>query len=100
MTISWWKKDRGESVFLDYNQMPIASAYSIRPSPRACVSAPVTWDELTDVSPEDFDVVTMQARFAELGDLHGGLVDRASSLEPLLEMADRDERDGVGGDLP
>ena len=100
VTISWWKKDRGQRVFLDYNQMPIASAYSIRPTPRACVSAPVTWDELTDVSPEDFDVVTMQARFAELGDLHDGLADRAFSLEPLLEMADRHERDGVGGDLP
>lgn len=104
LTISWWKEERGDRVFLDYNQMArdrtIASAYSIRPTPRATVSAPVSWEELTEASPEDFDVITMPARFAAVGDLHGGLDGRSCSIEPLLEMADRDERDGVGGELP
>jgi DNA ligase D len=104
LTISWWKEERGDRVFLDYNQMArdrtIASAYSIRPTARATVSAPVSWEELPDVSPEDFDITTMPARFADLGDLHGGLDGRGFSIEPLLALADRDERDGVGGELP
>jgi DNA ligase D len=104
LTMSWWKEERGDRVFLDYNQMArdrtIASAYSIRPTARATVSAPVSWEELTEVSPEDFDVTTMPARFAQVGDLHGGLDGRSFSIEPLLDMADRDERDGVGGELP
>jgi DNA ligase D-like protein (predicted polymerase) len=104
-TVSWWKEERGERVFLDYNQVArdrmVASAYSIRPTPRALVSAPLTWDELPDAEPEDFDVTTMPARFAAVGDLHGaGLAARAHSLEPLLELADRDDREGRGGDLP
>ena len=104
LTLSWWKEERGDRVFLDYNQMApdrtVASAYSIRPTARALVSAPVTWEELTEVAPEDFDVITMSARFAAVGDPHGGLDGRSFSLEPLLELADRDERDGVGGELP
>lgn len=104
VTISWWKEERGAKVFVDYNQATrdrtIASAYSVRPTPRALVSAPLTWDELSDVAPEDFDLVTMPERFAEMGDLHAGLEEHAFSIEPLLEMADRDERDRGLGDLP
>jgi DNA ligase D-like protein (predicted polymerase) len=102
VTMKWWKEERGERIFLDYNQMigTIASAYSVRPAPGAKVSAPVTWEELADATPDDFDVRTMPARFAELGDLQARLAERAYSIEPLLEMADRDDRDGVGGELP
>lgn len=104
VTIKWWKEERGERIFIDYNQMArdrtIASAYSIRPTPRALVSGPVTWEELADVRPEDFDVATMPARFAQVGDLHAGIADRRYSLEPLLELVDRDERDHQLGDLP
>lgn len=104
VTIKWWKEERGTRIFVDYNQMArdrtIASAYSIRPTPRALVSGPVTWDELNDVRPEDFDVNTMPARFAAVGDLHAGIAERSFSLQPLIELADRDDRDGVGGDLP
>ena len=74
VTTNWWKEERGERIFVDYNQnardRTIASAYSVRPKPGAPVSAPVTWDELPDVAPEDFTVATMPARFAEVGDLH------------------------------
>ncbi|MBM7776252.1 DNA ligase D-like protein (predicted polymerase) [Actinokineospora baliensis] len=104
VTVSWWKEERGSRIFVDYNQMArdrtIASAYSIRPTARALVSAPVTWDELGSVHPEDFSVLTMPARFAEVGDLHAGVAERAYSLEPLLEMVERDERDHGLGDLP
>jgi DNA ligase D-like protein (predicted polymerase) len=102
-TIEWWKEQRGERVFLDYNQVgsdrTVTAAYSVRPAPGARVSAPVTWEELETAEPEDFDVTTMPARFAALGDLHAGLAERPCSLEPLLERAARDERDGLG-ELP
>ena len=71
----------------------------MRPKPGAPVSAPVTWDELADVQPEDFTVATMPARFAELGDRHAAIDDVAHSLEPLLEMYERDEAEGEG-DMP
>ena len=100
VTTNWWKEERGERIFVDYNQnardRTIASAYSIRPRPGAPVSAPVTWDELGDVAPEDFTVATMPARFAELGDRHAAIDDVAHSLEPLLELYARDEQ----GDMP
>ena len=97
VTMNWWKEERGEKIFIDYNQMArdrtIASAYSIRPKPHAPVSAPLDWDELPDVTPFDFDVLTMPARFAEVGDKHAGLADHAFGIEPLLELAERQERD-------
>ena len=106
VTVNWWKEERGARIFVDYNQMArdrtIASAYSIRPTVRALVSAPVTWDELSAAQPGDFDVMSMPARFAEVGDLHAELDagTRAGSIEVLLEMAARDERDADLGDLP
>ena len=106
VTTKWWKEERGERIFIDYNQMArdrtIASAYSIRPTPRALVSAPLTWDELGSVQPADFDMTTMPARFAQVGDLHAGLDLDASagSLDQVLEQADRDARDHGLGDLP
>ncbi|WP_407344718.1 non-homologous end-joining DNA ligase [Pengzhenrongella phosphoraccumulans] len=112
VTLNWWKEERGVKVFVDYNQMArdrtIASAYSVRANPRATVSAPLRWDEVADVVPTDFDVITMPARFAAVGDLFAALSapaagepDRlAYSLEPLLELADADERDHGQEDLP
>jgi DNA ligase D len=103
VTTSWWKEERGKRIFVDYNQnardRTIASAYSIRPKPGAPVSAPVTWDELPEVEPEDFTVATMPARFSEVGDRHAAIDDAVHSLEPLLEMYERDVAEGYG-DLP
>ena len=103
VTTNWWKEERGERIFVDYNQnardRTIASAYSVRPKPGAPVSAPVTWDELTEVQPEDFTVATMPARFADVGDPHEAIDDTAHSLEPLLEMYERDQAEGEG-DMP
>src|SRR5215210_4333383 len=100
VTSRWWKEERGERIFIDYNQnardRTIASAYSVRPKPGAPVSAPVGWDELGQVAPEDFTVATMPARFAEAGDRHAAIDDTAHSLAPLLDMYERDE----AGDMP
>jgi DNA ligase D-like protein (predicted polymerase) len=104
VTMNWWKEERGEKIFIDYNQMArdrtIASAYSIRPKPHAPVSAPLDWDELPDVSPFDFDVLTMPGRFREVGDKHAGLADHAFSIEPLLELVQRQEKDLGLGEMP
>ena len=103
ITTAWWKEERGERVFLDYNQTArdrtIACAYSLRANARATVSAPVTWDELPDVEPDDFDLRTMPPRFAKLGDPHAAIDDVAHDITPLLDWSARDEKAGQG-DLP
>lgn len=95
----WWKEER-HGVFLDYNQnakdRTTASAYSVRPLPDARVSTPLAWNEVADCDPADFNVHTVPKRFAEIGDPHAGMDDAAGSIEKLLELADRDEKDGLG----
>ncbi len=104
LTTRWWKEERGERVFVDYNQnardRTIASAYSVRATPEARVSTPFRWDELPDVDSHAFTLATVPARYAELGDLQAGIDDRAVTLEPLLEWAERDEHDRGLGDAP
>ena len=103
VTTNWWKEERGERIFVDYNQnardRTIASAYSVRPKPGAPISAPLAWDELPDVAPEDFTVLTMPVRFAEVGDRHAAINDAVHSLTALLELYERDAEDGKG-DMP
>src|SRR5690348_9961760 len=103
VTTKWWKEERGERIFIDYNQnardRTIASAYSVRPKPGAPVSAPVAWEELGSVAPEDFTVATMPGRFAELGDRHAAIDDVSHSLQPLLDMYERDAAQGQA-DMP
>jgi DNA ligase D len=103
VTANWWKEERGERIFIDYNQnardRTIASAYSIRPKPGAPVSAPLEWDELERVAPEDFTVSSMPARFAQVGDRHAAINDVAHSLQPLLDLYERHEAEGLG-DMP
>ncbi len=100
VTTRWWKEERGERIFLDYNQnardRTIASAYSVRPKPGAPVSAPLAWEELPEVEPEDFTVATMPARFAEVGDRHAAINDVSHSLQPLLELYEAQGQ----GDMP
>ncbi|MEU4420408.1 non-homologous end-joining DNA ligase [Actinoplanes sp. NPDC024001] len=103
ITTSWWKEERGDRVFLDYNQMArdrtIACAYSLRANARATVSTPVTWDELTQVEPDDFDLRTVPARIASVGDAHAAIDNVEHDITPLLEWSERDEKAGQG-DLP
>src|SRR5688572_27207153 len=98
-TSKWWKEER-HGVFLDYNQnakdRTIAGAYSVRPTADARVSAPLDWSEVATCAPADFTLATMPARFAERGDLHAAMDDRAYSLERLLELSARQEKDGLG----
>ena len=95
----WWKEER-HGVFLDYNQnakdRTTASAYSVRPLPDARVSAPLLWSEVPDCNPADFTVFTMPARFAAMGDPHAAFDAEAKGLEALLELAERDESEGLG----
>ena len=104
VTMNWWKEERGERVFVDFNQMArdrlMTSAYSIRPTPLGRVSAPLEWDELPASDPGDFTVVTMPARFAERGDPWAELeAAEPASIDVALEWYARDEADGQG-ELP
>ena len=104
VTTKWWKEERGERVFLDFNQnardRTIAAAYSVRGRPWGPVSAPVTWDELPEVEMADFTIATMPARFASVGDLWAGIDEAVWDIEPLLDWAARDEQDHGLGDMP
>jgi bifunctional non-homologous end joining protein LigD len=95
-TSKWWKEER-HGVFVDYNQnakdRTIAAAYSVRPTPDATVSAPLSWDEVPDCEPAEFTLASMPKRFQKLGDLHCGIDDTAHSLEGLLDLF---ERQGAG----
>jgi len=99
-TSKWWKEERGPRVFLDYNQnardRTIASAYSVRANPEGKVSCPVTWAELETVDPRDLTIATVPERFARLGDVGAGVDERSFSLQPLLDLAARDEAQGLG----
>ncbi|AZS35956.1 Multifunctional non-homologous end joining protein LigD [Microbacterium lemovicicum] len=90
-TARWWKEERGESVFVDFNQnakdRTVASAYSIRPLADARVSTPLHWDEVRDRRPEEFTALTVPARYAEIGDPHAGMDDAVGTLDGLLALA-------------
>ena len=91
-TAKWWKEERGESVFVDFNQnakdRTVASAYSVRALPDARVSTPLEWDEVRSRRPEEFTVGTVRERFADRGDPHAGIDGAAGSLESLLALAE------------
>ena len=98
-TSKWWKEER-HGVFLDYNQnakdRTTCSAYSVRPLPDARVSMPLRWEEVEECDPADFTIVNVPQRFSELGDAHAEMDQHAGSLEKLLELAARDEAEGLG----
>ena len=97
-TAKWWKEER-HGVFVDYNQnakdRTVASAYSVRPTPDARVSAPLRWDEVPDCDPAAFTIDTMPERYARLGDLGAGIDESAGSLAALLELAAADQAAGL-----
>src|SRR5919109_837026 len=98
-TSRWWKEER-HGVFLDYNQnakdRTVASAYSLRPTSDARVSAPLSWDEVPDCNPEAFTIDSVPKRFAEIGDPSKGIDEAAGSLRPLLDLAAEHEAAGFG----
>ena len=100
VTTLWWRKDRDpHHLFVDYNQNArdhtIAAAYSVRGVADARVSAPIHWEEIDAVTPADFTIDTLPARFKGLGDLHGGIDEQVFDVSALIEWADRDEREGA-----
>jgi hypothetical protein len=98
-TSRWWKEER-EGVFIDYNQnardRTVASAYSVRAVADARVSCPLAWEEVPDVDPAELNLNTVPARLRESGDPSAGIDERPARLQPLLELAARDEREGLG----
>ena len=99
-TTKWWKEERGERVFVDYNQnardRTVASAYSVRANPEGRVSCPLTWAELAEADPGDLTIATVPARFAAVGDPSAAIDDVHFDLQPLLDLAARDEAEGLG----
>jgi len=98
-TSKWWKEER-HGVFVDYNQnardRTVASAYSVRPVPDARVSTPLTWDEVSGVEPAELRIDTVPARLKKLGDPSAEIDSHVGSLDALLDLAARDEREGLG----
>jgi bifunctional non-homologous end joining protein LigD len=98
-TSKWWKEER-HGVFVDYNQnakdRTVASAYSVRPTPDARVSTPFRWEELVGLDPREFTLTTVPARLSSIGDPHAAIDDRADSLDRLLELSARHEKEGLG----
>jgi DNA ligase D len=103
VTTSWWKEERGERLFIDYNQnardRTFASPYSVRKTEIATVSTPLTWDELRDADPDDYTIRTVPQFIAGRPDPWAGIDDTAQSIERLLQMVAADEEQGLG-DLP
>ena len=98
-TSAWWKEER-HGVFIDYNQnardRTVASAYSVRPVPDAMVCCPLEWDEVPDADPHELRLDTVPARVRERGDPSAELDESVCRLDALLELADRDEHEGLG----
>lgn len=103
VTVNWWKEERGENIFVDFNQnsrdRTIASAYSLRPIKGAPVSTPVEWDELEGLDPRTLNLHTVPARLAERGDAMAAIDDHPGSLEPLLQLYAGDIASGLT-DMP
>lgn len=103
VTTSWWKEERGKRLFIDYNQnardRTFASAYSVRKTPIATVSMPLTWVELADADPDDYTIATVATLVAQRDDPWADIDATPHSLQPLLEMVRTDEERGLA-DLP
>jgi DNA ligase D len=99
ITAAWWKEERGQRVFIDYNQnaphKTVFGAWSVRARPGAQVSTPITWGEIDDIHPDQFTIASMAERLAKVGDPWQSMNDEPQSLEPLLEMNARDRATGM-----
>jgi DNA ligase D len=99
ITAQWWKEDRGERIFVDFNQnaphKTVFGAWCVRARPGAQVSTPVRWDELDRIDPDELTIASLPARLAEDGDPWEGINDDPQSLEPLLAMHERDRANGL-----
>ncbi|MEO7421638.1 MAG: ATP-dependent DNA ligase [Ornithinibacter sp.] len=103
VTTSWWKEERGERVFVDFNQAcrdrTIASAYSPRPLPGAPVSMPVTWEELSAVAPVDFTILTVPDVLEDRGDAWADIDGAVGDVSAAIALWDRDVHERGLGEL-
>ncbi len=99
ITAAWWKEERGQRVFIDFNQnaphKTVFGVWSVRARPGAQVSTPVSWDEIDDIHPDQFTISSLPARLAEVGDPWRGMPDDPQPLEPFLAMAEQDKANGL-----
>ena len=99
VTTKWWKEERGERVFVDYNQnaphKTVFGAWSVRARPGAQVSAPVAWDEIEEIHPDELTIASVPGRLAAQGDPWAAIDDEPQSLEPLLQLYARDREAGL-----
>jgi DNA ligase D len=99
ITSAWWKEERGRRVFVDYNQnaphKTVFGAWSVRARPGAQVSAPLMWDEIGELHPDELTIASVPERLAAEGDPWEGMNGRPQSLEPLLELHERDRAAGL-----
>jgi DNA ligase D len=99
LTAAWWKEERGNRVFVDFNQnaphKTVFGAWCVRANPHGQVSTPFGWDELSTVEPHELTLATVPARLAERGDPWAAMPADPQSLEPLLALHERDLADGL-----
>jgi DNA ligase D len=99
LTAAWWKEERGERVFLDFNQnaphKTVFGAWSVRARPGAQVSTPLAWDDIDEIHPDELTIASLPERIETRGDPWADINDRPQSLEPLLAMHERDRANGL-----
>jgi DNA ligase D len=99
ITAAWWKEERGKRLFLDYNQnaphKTVFGAWSVRARPGGQVSTPLAWEALDDIHPDELTIATVGDRLERDGDPWHDINDHPQSLEPLLEMHERDRANGL-----
>jgi len=99
ITAAWWKEERGQRVFVDFNQnaphKTVFGAWSVRARPGAQVSTPLHWDEVGEIHPDQFTIASLPARLASVGDPWLTMNNDPQSLEPFLTMAGRDAAAGM-----
>jgi DNA ligase D len=99
ITAAWWKEERGSRIFVDFNQnaphKTVFGAWSVRARPGAQVSTPLAWEEIDSIDPDQLTIATVPARLGRSGDPWAGMADEPQSLQPLLDLSDRDRAAGL-----
>lgn len=99
LTSEWWKEDRGERIFVDFNQnaphKTVFGAWCVRARPGAQVSTPLRWDEIDSIHPDELTIASLPARMRDVGDPWVEMNDDPQSLEPMLAMHERDRANGL-----
>jgi DNA primase len=99
ITAAWWKEERGERIFIDYNQnaphKTVFGAWAVRARAGGQVSTPLSWDEVTELHPDELTLATVPGRLDRLGDPWKDIDEDPQSLEPLLAMHERDRANGL-----